>query len=365
MAVTVLVLAGTVYLYATLPSKSTPASLPPPSLGIVVGYAFVTASLGWVLERAGPQATLTEFRLLRTEDGGKHWRQQLRKQGTAGQGAIADGFVRFVDGTVGFTGVMWPQLSEIYRTDDGGVHWVAHALPSTGAGFPIFSDLVRGWLLGLDRSNPDGGLNLYATTDGGSSWQQLPDPPADSVNVTFRGPAEGWLASTALGPPHVYSSEDGGRTWQRHDLPVPPGGVPGGLWTGTAVRLLPGAGVVASVDLSSAGLHYELTSFDRASSWRYVAARPKEPIFGDVLSFQDSFHWWAIDGTALLKSRDAGQTWTQVSNGLPDGLYACQVFDSTHAWALLGSQGSTGLVRSVDSGLHWSQVTIPRWTLPS
>jgi photosystem II stability/assembly factor-like uncharacterized protein len=69
--------------------------------------------------------------------------------------------------------------------------------------------------------------------------------------------------------------------------------------------------------------------------------------------------WWAIKGTALFKSADAGQTWKMVTNALADLQYIPHVLDSKHAWALTIAVGGYGLALTDDGGLHWSRATVP------
>lgn len=362
----VLVVASAVYLYSELTSKpklTAPTVATISALNYLVSYDFVTAAVGWALVRTDPLGPVQGFQLFRTDDRGNHWRQQFIKQST--EDRINAGFIQFLDKTHGFMGVSWEELNELelYRTVDGGVHWVTVALPAARnralIGSFSFSDSSHGWFFVRTSTGSTQQLNLYTTDNAGDSWQRLADPPSDSIGMAFRGPSEGWIGNSGVGQPHVYSSRDGGRSWQRHDLPRPSSGVPSGQSNSTSVNLLPGAGVVAFFSGGDSRPDYhELTSFDGGVSWKYVAPRPSGSSFGGVLSFQDALHWWAIDGTSLYKSPDAGQTWTLASNALPNGLHACQIFDSRHAWARVSAE-ERGLVRSDDGGRHWSRVTIP------
>jgi photosystem II stability/assembly factor-like uncharacterized protein len=78
------------------------------------------------------------------------------------------------------------------------------------------------------------------------------------------------------------------------------------------------------------------------------------------VAYQDGVHWWVIDGTVLLKSSDAGQTWTQVTDTLPDWHYLPHVLDSKHAWADLATAVGGGLALTNDGGLHWTRATVPQ-----
>jgi hypothetical protein len=152
---------------------------------------------------------------------------------------------------------------------------------------------------------------------------------------------------------------DVGQSWQRHDLPAPEGeswdAMPGPFQV--AGELLPVTGVIVSVlcVCVQSGL-FDLTSFDAGSSWRYVSLQK-----GSV-AYEDAADWWAIDGTVLLKSSDAGQTWALVTDRLPDWHYLLHVLDPKHAWAELAAADGAGLGLTDDGGLHWTRGTVPQVT---
>jgi photosystem II stability/assembly factor-like uncharacterized protein len=121
---------------------------------------------------------------------------------------------------------------------------------------------------------------------------------------------------------------------------------------------------VASVVPQGGTPPFTVTSLDRGASWREVR------LPAGSLGYEDSFHWWAMGGTGLFKSADAGQTWSQVSDTLPDWLYRPQLYiiDSKHAWASmsvptsLSPLGGNSLAFTDDGGLHWTRTQVPHET---
>jgi hypothetical protein len=209
-----------------------------------------------------------------------------------------------------------------------------------------FSDLNHGWAL----TSPN---VLYATLDGANSWLRLPDPPADAESLAFRRPTDVWIGGDGAGIPHLYSSSDAGATWHKYDLPPPPGRTwDVGPYLPMSVELLPGMGLVASFyALNSAQL---ATSLDDGATWSYVQRPPGQ------VAYQDPLHWWAIASTMLFKSSDAGQTWIQVTDTLPNWGYIPRVIDSQHAWAVISpALSGYGLALSSDGGLQWTQANVP------
>jgi photosystem II stability/assembly factor-like uncharacterized protein len=213
----------------------------------------------------------------------------------------------------------------------------------------------------LPASATDQALRLFATGDGGDSWQQLPNAPADSNGIAFRGASEGWSGSYSPTQPHLYRSVDGGRSWQEHDLPKTQTGLPTETLGDVIVRLLPDNGVVAYL-VFQIGSTYEFTSFDGGSTWSRVPTRPRQ-VFGGGENFQDALHWWAIDEGVLYKSSDAGQTWTRTPGQVGSansGQYLVKVIDSRHAWAQVFFGQTMGLTVTSDGGAHWTRATIPK-----
>lgn len=272
LALVVIAVAGVIYLRSgTQPlSKATPEPTNPQSvqrIADIVAYDFAAPPIGWAVEgivarSRGP----SPFWVLRTTDGGKHWQRQLSGQ----SGFIFETIDTFhmLDTQNGF--VVAGDPLKVYRTVDGGVHWATLELPSQDAIQITFSDPQHGWVVAQSRTTPSNFVarHLYTTIDAGNSWTPLPDPPADLQRIAFRKTSEGWAGAGGPGQPRVYTSEDGGNTWTKHELQAPPGYLAQDLYS-TSLRLLPGVGAAATI--SYRGAIFELTSFDRGATWRFIA----------------------------------------------------------------------------------------------
>lgn len=351
-------------------SKTAASQVPPVATPPAISptmYDFATVSVGWAVV-----ARPIETTVLKTVDGGKHWRLQSRLGGSY------SATIQFVDTTHGF--VVTGNPNRLYRTTDGGAHWTQAVMPLETTYGITFSDTRHG-----SSSVPATFVNVrpvvYTTADGGETWLRLPDAPQDSYGPVFRG-TEAWLGAyaTPLGRVHVYTSFDGGVDWSSVEIPVPPAFQPkssGPQFFTAQVRLLLGAGVVVLLSVGSECQRatpcvrpdeIQFVSFDHGGTWMGVPPPPGEFGFGDI-AYEDSVHWWAIGQGLVFKSSNAGYTWQQIAPIAPAaGRFALHVIDSQHAWAqnsMFMTQGGGGfqvsaVVVTNDGGLSWTRVIPPK-----
>jgi photosystem II stability/assembly factor-like uncharacterized protein len=378
IAAAVLVTAGASVAYLRPSLLQLPA--PPKAVGPALlsndysaAYTFLTPSLGWALVAETTSAT-PRFSVFKTTDSAKHWKRLLVKQ--PNQISLGSLLIRFFDASHGVIALGNP--TEIYRTSDGGTHWALVKTPNYFFSFFVPADALHGWLLSWSGRPDQSVPNLLSTSDGGDTWTALPQtlPWANGsagfpdANFSFRNAREGWVGASAA-EPTVYASTDGGVSWQPHTMPsnldsnlcttpLSPGAP--GPWT-TYVSLLPGHGVVAILN-HCYGRVEGYTSVDGGATWRALASPPGSTSLGDF-AFQDSSHWWAMGAGDLWKSSDAGGSWKLVSQQLDGWQYSPHVIDANHAWAeLYISKPSwapgAGLAVTSDGGVHWSQVNAPQ-----
>jgi len=98
---------------------------------------------------------------------------------------------------------------DLYVTHNSGQTWtptkfITSTITPNGSNFPTVDavDSQHAWATL--------GANLYATSDGGQSWIQLPQPPQPIDKFSFIDTNNGW-AST---PTNLLHTPNGGRTWQ-------------------------------------------------------------------------------------------------------------------------------------------------------
>ncbi|MFD6492161.1 oxidoreductase [Streptomyces sp. NPDC060188] len=274
------------------------------------GLSAVGRNSAWV---AGSQGTV-----LRTTDGGAHWRD-------VSPAGAADLEFRDVEAFDARRAVVLAigegEASRVFRTEDGGATWT-ESFRNTDA--KAFYDCVTFFDArhGLAMSDPvDGRFRILSTSDGGRSWKVLPDrgmPAAQEGEAGFAasgqclvtsGPRDVWLATGGAASARVLHSADRGLTWTATDTPVPAGD--------------PARGVFA-------------------------------------LAFRDRVHGLAVGGDyradqasprAAAVTAEGGRTWTTA--GRPPPAYRSGVAWLPHSRTSALAVGPTGTDLTTDGGRSW------------
>jgi photosystem II stability/assembly factor-like uncharacterized protein len=266
-------------------------------LGDTVHHVFFSSPRnGWI---AGESA------IMHTSDGGAHWRRQLSLPSMEYFRGLS-----FSDSRNGWAasskGALQPSSppGAIYRTTDGGAHWVSQATTPNGLG----------WVKALTRSKAvvgGAGGFLSRTADGGASWRPSTRVAAglsgNLLAVEFISAATGWAAGSSG---EITKTSDGGVNW----------------------------------------------SAQASSTTQDV---------NDV-DFIDPSNGWAVgDAGVIVHTADGGATWTPQSSGVTDDLAGVFFVDAQHGWAVghtIDREGpsSTGVIlATVDGGQHWIRQTEP------
>jgi photosystem II stability/assembly factor-like uncharacterized protein len=270
-----------------------------------------------------------------------------------------------------------PALQEkiIWRTQDAGLTWEASDPLQADGMEDIFipEDFAsvgenHGWLL----VHIGGGMShdysyLYATHDGGTTWERVTDPYSGGIQslrntgIAFADPQYGWVSKDNLGVlPGAFFEQttDGGATWEQVFLPTPPE-----LDWFTASSLcetsqptftdaqtgllvvkcrLPDD-IQKDIDWS---LIYVYRTEDRGQSWEHT--RLPSPV--DRLVFLDKDNGWAF-GRDHYRTNDSGATWELVKTVNWDGDFS--YIDATYGWAVARNEGEIALVVTENGGQTW------------
>jgi len=184
------------------------------------------------------------------------------------------------------------------------------------------------------RANVTTGRGFYKSTDAGDSWQFMGLENAGQIGDVIAHPEDAdRVFVAALGHPFgkneqrgVFRSTDGGDNWE---------------------KVLYASDSTGAVDIA---FHPENPDVMYAAMWR----AERKP--WTIISGNDG-------GDGFYKSTDGGDTWTQLSDGLPTGLVgkidvAVTPAAPDRVYALVEAPGDQkGLYRSDDAGQSWRQVT--------
>lgn len=234
------------------------------------------------------------------------------------------------------------------------------------------------------------GGGVWKTIDGGNTWQNISDGffggsvGAVSVsesdpNVIYVGMGEKTVRGNVSSGDGMWKTEDAGKTWKHIGLPnsrhipririhpknsdIVYAAVLGDLYKSSEER-----GVYKSID---GGRNWKKVLFSNSNAGAIdLIIDPSNPriLYAST---------WAIrrtpyslesggDGSALWKSVDEGETWTNISknNGLPKGLWGISgvtvaANNSDIIYALIENENG-GVYKTTDGGINWKLINSDR-----
>jgi len=347
----------------------------------------LSAEAGWAL---------VENRLLWTQDGGQSWQEITPLLSAAAE--ILE--VRFLDVRSGWLvqqALASDQTGELglLRTQDGGGTWEALPLPvPAGEALAIeaahldFIDDNTGWLAVKLKSGSSFSLGrLWATQDGGNTWEEISLPLGEPVKFLDAG--RGWVAGGPAGG-ELYRTLDGGRTWQRQEFASGEVSLPGSRLVGLPEFVDEQDGLLLVTLSGEAGSAFALyATHDGGESWSLEMRQDLEP--GNQPGRQLPFsvagngHWWAgaPEAARLYTANGPSERAARLTPaGLPEGVVALDFATDQAGWALVqegACQGykppagqhvppgaepfrctlNSSLMRTSDGGQSWGEVTLP------
>ncbi|MBI2221943.1 MAG: glycosyl hydrolase [Acidobacteria bacterium] len=237
---------------------------------------------------------------------------------------------------------MAPAAGGVWKTTDGGETWVNVSdeyfkAGSVGAIAVADSDhnvVYVGTGSACIRGNVSPGIGMYKSTDAGRSWQHIGLDDAGQIARVRVHPSNADVAYVAalghaFGPNKergVFRTKDGGKTWEKLLF----------------VNERTGA-VDLSMDATNPRILYAAMWSAERKPWTFTSG--------------------SADG-GLYKTTDGGDTWTQVKNGLPQGIVgrigvAVSPANANRVWAIVEAEDG-GVFRSEDAGGTWQRVNDDR-----
>jgi len=232
----------------------------------------------------------------------------------------------------------------VWKTTDAGTTWenisdgfFGGSIGSVAVAPSDHNTIYVGGGEGTIRGNVSSGYGVYKSIDAGKTWNHIGLPnsrhiPRIRINPTNPDIVYAAVLGNIYKPNAdrgVYKSTDGGRTWRKTLFANGQAG---------AVDLI--------IDPNNARILY-------ASTWR-IQRTPYSMDSGG-------------DGSALWKSTDAGETWTEISKnkGFAKGTLGIigvtvSPLNSDRVWAIAENKEQGGLYRSEDGGETWTQINSER-----
>ncbi|MFI1101697.1 WD40/YVTN/BNR-like repeat-containing protein [Streptomyces melanogenes] len=283
------------------------------------GLAAVSRTTAWV---AGTKGTV-----LRTADGGRHWRDVS----PPGAGGLEFRDVEAFDQRRAVVlAIGEGEASRVYRTVDGGATWkesFRNLDPKAFYDCLTFFDHRHG----LAVSDPvDGKYRVLSTADGGRSWKVLPSagmPDAQPGEASFAasgqclvssGPHDVWLATGGAATARVLHSADRGLTWTAAASTIPAGDPARGVF-GLAFR-------DRTHGLAVGGDYRAGQPSPRAAEATGNGGRSWSPATVPVAAYRSGVAWLAhsrstalaVGPTGTDATTDGGRTWHTVDTGSYD-----------------------------------------------
>lgn len=282
------------------------------------GLDAVDRRTAWV---AGGSASGGAGSVWRTTDGGATWRDVSPPD--------SDGLLfRDVEALGAQTAVVLAigpgEASRVYRTADGGQTWTETFRNTDEDAFYNCLDFYPGGQRGLAVSDSvDGRFRIIGTSDGGRSWQVLPDAGMPDSTGEYNFSASGdclviagrdaWFGSGGAAS-RVFHSTDRGMTWEATDSTIPAGEAAGVF--GLAFKN-PRHGVAVGGDFAEPADGTDASAYTRdGRTWTHG---------GDLAHLGEDAAWLpGAPATVLVVgesgdvagssiSRDGGRTWEQFS----------------------------------------------------
>ncbi len=287
----------------------------------LIHVEFVSQKIGWLVGRIG---------MFKTSDAGRSWTRvgpaiAVGKE-IGSIGLITLTPILWIDFTNEFIG--WAQRNDgLIRTTDGGQTWALVDWPTRFRQFSFY-DEKNGWAFSHNGS-------IYHTTDGGKSWEkQIEGGPVTAVSAN-----ECW----ALNPKKsLLHTTDAGSTWTETQIHTNDHLIGPPVIKGSEVWIL-----------SSECVYH---SNDNGRTWQQALRVNPKKLTLNAIGFADNHSGWVVgnNGT-ILYTDNGGQSWSRQESKVKDDLKGLTVIDQKTVWIV----GDRTLLRTMDSGKHWTAEKIP------
>jgi photosystem II stability/assembly factor-like uncharacterized protein len=217
------------------------------------------------------------------------------------------------------------------------------------------TDLISVYFLNADRGWIGGDDGYFATTyDGGNNWTGQKLQTTGNINdIYFRNESNGYV----LSGDKVFVTQNGGQLWTEANA------LNRAELRGTEAELYSvrfsdkkRGWIVGSISKGDTIVDsLVLRTADAGMTWTRVRVPATEELFH--LDFVNETKGWIVGSHGIiLFTEDAGQTWQRQTSGINTDLFYVDFKGSKDGWAV-GSSGN--ILRTDDGGRNWFKVTTP------
>jgi photosystem II stability/assembly factor-like uncharacterized protein len=333
------------------PRPSAPTPTPPAPLAPLAfdDVAFGTAESGWAV--GGRSLNDTVLLASHTSDGGVTWSAPVTVTTLAAASESQGVAVRFADSQHG-----WVSGPGLFATADGGQSW--QPAPVTGTVEPVAPAGGTAWALdypcGNDQACAPTLIESPVATERwapAGSQPTLPAAPATLLRVSAGSAFIFVAASLGAVQAPWFETQDGGATWRaltnpcgQSDSADVPASLDGRtIWVACGVEPSAGTELKQVFVSSDGGSTWQLRAQTADLSGPAVGTLTQGGYVSDLQMASNTLGFMALSRGGILRSADRGRTWTQVD--LPGATFgdlfpSLWVLDASHAWVETGSGGN-------------------------
>jgi photosystem II stability/assembly factor-like uncharacterized protein len=288
--------------------------------------------------------------IYKTRDGGKTWENLSRGMSHSRVISMA------IDPTYPATVYAGTKGDAVFKSYDGGQRWVSQR---TGLDDNTITSVVNQFVFDPAESNRlfvATTMGIFESENGGDSWQKRMDGMKEVLMVVT-------LALDPVRPSILYAGTSGGvyktdnraQRWEkRNNGLVPPELI-------KSSRALGVQSVVVDAHdpdtIYAATLNGLYRSSDMARSWtRIGASLPDQMISALIVDRAQPGVIYVANREGIHKSTDAGGSWQAMNQGLRSLNIRALVQSPLNPNLLYAGTNGSGLYRTDDGGMTWSQV---------
>ena len=363
---------------------ATPA--PPPVPVSLYAMHMIDPQVGWGWSKRQDGTTL----LLHTLDGGRTWKDAT----PSNLPGVSEGY--FLDGQTAWLQTFDSTTSAagLGLTTDAGATWtqVSTSIQFFNAQFH-FTDARNGWAVNYDVGAGQAAVDIYATKDGGATWDTLMLTDPDSQDASsgqlhlcsicgdslYYDPHRliivyGDMANDPAGSLRLAVSTDLGQTWKKISVPFPlpslaakglvDPGTP--LFFGNQTALLPVDIVTSSTDGSTEYRTLAVySSSDGGLTWTASPSVIQGVKYASDVVFVSLKDGFAACGSVLCVTHDGGLTWKPQPASLRfaetatgEYVWRFSFVDASTGWAITTDENSNyALYTTSDAGQTWTKLS--------